>query len=60
MCPVCMSTAILVVAGASSIAGPGALMVKRFLGCEPPLDESAKSSLVAAHFLSRHHKGEST
>jgi len=60
MCPVCMATVVLVAAGASSIAAPSALMVKRFLGCEPSLDESAKLSLEAALFLSRHHKGEST
>jgi hypothetical protein len=60
MCPVCMATVALVAAGVFSIAGPTALMVKRFSGCEPLLDESAKSSLVAALFLGRHHKGEST
>jgi hypothetical protein len=60
MCPVCMAAVVLVVAGAASIAGPGALMVKKLLGCEQSLDESVKSSLVAAFFLGQHHKGEST
>jgi hypothetical protein len=40
MCPLCMATVELMVAGAASIAGASALMVKRLWGCEQPLDES--------------------
>jgi len=54
-----MASVAMVVAGTASIAGPSALIVRKFLECEQSLGKSVKLFLVAAFFSQQHHKGES-